>query len=295
MTAATAATVGTVAVFPGSASAESSEPTTATSSQLVTVEESTPEQIEYNPEAYAQLEYEIEQGLITDSSEADARYEELNEEYSESKGANGTNTIADEPVNPIAFEKLMAEVEAGIITSDAQAALRLAELEEQYASAPSIGARSAGSSIDINEDELYALNKAIGPLDTSKAINLGRIATKEADDPNVCGFLGVTNGKADAFRHSYWHALMARDIGSSDAKKVGDIHEKYNPGKDLANQMDYYNNAQGLKVAKRHNNYGSNPTNYVSNKVIREAVKKDINKGYMKYINAKGKLVYTNQ
>jgi hypothetical protein len=65
---------------------------------------------------------------------------------------------------------------------------------------------------------------------------------------------GQHNGTADAFRHCYWSALLARDIGHENAKTFTDAHEDYegNPAGEKA--MDLHNNAAGIAIGKAHPN-----------------------------------------
>lgn len=60
---------------------------------------------------------------------------------------------------------------------------------------------------------------------------------------------GLHNGNGDAFRHCYWSALLARDIGADNALAFTTAHENYsgNPAGERA--MDLHNNSAGIKVA----------------------------------------------
>lgn len=60
------------------------------------------------------------------------------------------------------------------------------------------------------------------------------------------------NGNGDAFRHCYWSALLARDIGESNARSFTNAHENYsaNPPKERA--MDLFNNNVGIGIGARH-------------------------------------------
>jgi RHS repeat-associated protein len=70
---------------------------------------------------------------------------------------------------------------------------------------------------------------------------------------------GVTDGQGDAFRHTYWNALNAADIGSTEAADFATLHELgetsgaidpnspyYDP---IAVQMDLHNNYIGRRIA----------------------------------------------
>lgn len=54
---------------------------------------------------------------------------------------------------------------------------------------------------------------------------------------------GITNGKADAFRHAYWNALGTAEFGSYIMKLFADAHEHGQSGLDV--DMDLYNNHIG--------------------------------------------------
>ncbi|MEM7665672.1 MAG: hypothetical protein AAF250_07415 [Pseudomonadota bacterium] len=59
---------------------------------------------------------------------------------------------------------------------------------------------------------------------------------------------GLHNGKGDAFRHCYWSALLARDLGADNARSFTTAHENYsgNPPKERA--MDLHNNGVGIGI-----------------------------------------------
>jgi len=65
---------------------------------------------------------------------------------------------------------------------------------------------------------------------------------------------GQHNGPADAFRHCYWSALLARDIGPDNALSFTNAHEAYgsNPAGEKA--MDLHNNGVGVGIG------GANPS-----------------------------------
>jgi len=64
------------------------------------------------------------------------------------------------------------------------------------------------------------------------------------------------NDCRDAFRHAYWNALMATH-SESDAKQIGDSHERTSVGPYKETYMDLYNNKVGREIGaananKRH-------------------------------------------
>lgn len=56
------------------------------------------------------------------------------------------------------------------------------------------------------------------------------------------------NDKADAFRHCFWSATLARDIGSWWAKAFTNAHETVTGQPANEKEMDLHNNAVGLKI-----------------------------------------------
>lgn len=74
-----------------------------------------------------------------------------------------------------------------------------------------------------------------------------------------------SGGKVDAFRHAYWMALMASEIGKRKSRWLGKAHEKKNRKQfqrgqlengdvpDLPSmEMDLHNNEVGIAIAREH-------------------------------------------
>lgn len=58
------------------------------------------------------------------------------------------------------------------------------------------------------------------------------------------------NDRSDAFRHCFWSAVLARDLGYENARKFTTAHES-KPGNPIKEkEMDLHNNAQGLKIGR---------------------------------------------
>jgi len=58
------------------------------------------------------------------------------------------------------------------------------------------------------------------------------------------------NDDGDAFRHCYWSCCMTKAIGAGAAKGFGDGHEEY-PGNPICEKnMDLFNNAMGISLAR---------------------------------------------
>ena len=57
------------------------------------------------------------------------------------------------------------------------------------------------------------------------------------------------NGKGDAFRHAFFIAINAKDLGADLAKRLADAHElKFDPNQILSSEMDRRNNLVGLEI-----------------------------------------------
>lgn len=61
---------------------------------------------------------------------------------------------------------------------------------------------------------------------------------------------GLHNGRGDAFRHCYWSALLARDIGPDDAFAFTTAHEAYSANPAGERSMDLQNNAVGIEIGR---------------------------------------------
>ncbi|PEL82824.1 DUF6973 domain-containing protein [Bacillus wiedmannii] len=98
-------------------------------------------------------------------------------------------------------------------------------------------------------------------------------------------------GNGDAFRHSFWNAALAKELGTIKGRDVGvarakvwtDAHEQYSSGVDK--EMDLYNNEVGRTIA--YNNYSWSITQYSSH------IRNEVANGSMVRI-VEDKLVRTN-
>lgn len=83
------------------------------------------------------------------------------------------------------------------------------------------------------------------PFDAIKVYN----ATNTATNTTLATFVngGADHNNANAFKHSYWNALMAKEIGNLQAQLWGTAHEKSSTD-ELATEMDLANNKSGRMV-----------------------------------------------
>lgn len=91
--------------------------------------------------------------------------------------------------------------------------------------------------------------------DCVKAQGHANEASKAAQD--LFPASSLHNGKGDAFRHCYWNARMAIDLGEGNAKTIGDNHEDGSDGPEAEKKMDRANNAEGRSIGTSKGNYAS--------------------------------------
>ncbi|MCP3918395.1 MAG: hypothetical protein GY711_22855 [bacterium] len=87
------------------------------------------------------------------------------------------------------------------------------------------------------------------PLDCLTANSLATEATNWAMNNAAALGGGLGGGCADAARHAYWNALMARDLGAAKAQLFADAHEQSNFVNCQDNNMDLHNNLEGRGLA----------------------------------------------
>ena len=63
------------------------------------------------------------------------------------------------------------------------------------------------------------------------------------------GFNGK-NDRSDAFRHCFWSALLARDLGYSNALQFTTAHESSPTNPKDEKEMDLHNNGVGLEIGR---------------------------------------------
>jgi len=99
----------------------------------------------------------------------------------------------------------------------------------------------------------------------------------------------ANGGQVDAFRHSYWMAILSQKIGIKAAKKLGEKHEKgnyiyYKKHKtedgtipdEVSSQMDLFNNKIGISIFLNNSN--------ASKKEIEQIIIEEIKAGKMQII-----------
>ena len=105
------------------------------------------------------------------------------------------------------------------------------------------------------------VHSLLHPLDALQVRNNAKKASTAAHNSNLPD---ARDGLQDAFRHAYWNALNARDIGALRAERFATIHEigntneannpnsfQYDP---VAIEMDLFNNEIGRKLGAAYYN-----------------------------------------
>jgi RHS repeat-associated protein len=89
------------------------------------------------------------------------------------------------------------------------------------------------------------------PFDAYRSRTADKIAYSVQQD---AGF-GFNEGESgDAFRHTFWNALMTKNSNSDFADKFGKAHEEDNPNDAVQKQMDILNNRVGQDIADNNPN-----------------------------------------
>ncbi|GGL18287.1 DUF6973 domain-containing protein [Deinococcus radiotolerans] len=104
---------------------------------------------------------------------------------------------------------------------------------------------------------------------------------------------GEQNGKIDAYRHTYWNALMTRGAGVQWATDFANAHEADNPPSSaksyVSRDMDYYNNSQGRTIGLNY------PANTAADTVVEAKIVDYMTYGKLKVFNSAGTaLVWSN-
>lgn len=129
------------------------------------------------------------------------------------------------------------------------------------------------------------------PFKATKSLEISKETNKVADSIAKTNLLDkdAAGGQVDAFRHAYWMARLAQEMGKSAARSLGEAHEKENyltykkqqledgviPD-EISMKMDLHNNEEGLKLITK----GS----IVSKKGLIYRIVNAIEKGKMKII-----------
>lgn len=159
-------------------------------------------------------------------------------------------------------------------------------LNQKYGNDGIIQPASSGLPVEdrLNQKEKELFNENV--LKGIRALNYAYNAEVRAEARYIRASLSQGNG--DAFRHSLWNALMAKDLGSAYAKRWGDAHEYGSSGIDK--EMDLYNNDKGRTIVNSVS--GGMDSRYWQPRLESELIK-NIDNGNLKRI-VNNKLVWTD-
>lgn len=129
------------------------------------------------------------------------------------------------------------------------------------------------------------------PFKAKKAYKISINAQKTSDSISNSNTLDQdrNGGQVDAFRHAYWMATLAKEIGKNSAKSLGKAHEKGNYKQfkknknedgtipdEPSSEMDLFNNTVGINIYKENKK--------ASNLEIIALIIKNIHTGNLKVI-----------
>ncbi|MCD4680190.1 MAG: hypothetical protein K8S00_07365 [Bacteroidales bacterium] len=109
------------------------------------------------------------------------------------------------------------------------------------------------------EEEARPEEKKYAVLNFVDALYVKANRTKAVKMAQASGLPNPRDGEQDAFRHTIWNAMNARDIGADDAEPFATLHERgSNPANDpndpsydpVAIEMDLYNNQVGREIGE---------------------------------------------
>ena len=101
------------------------------------------------------------------------------------------------------------------------------------------------------------------PFKATKSLEISKETNRVADSIAKTDLLDKdgAGGQVDAFRHAYWMARLAEEMGVSSARSLGEAHEKENyltykkqkledgvVPDEISSEMDLHNNEEGLKL-----------------------------------------------
>ena len=134
----------------------------------------------------------------------------------------------------------------------------------------------------------------------NKAFKISTKAQYTADESDAASGLDgqFSGGQTDAFRHGYWMAMLAREIGERRARSLGKAYERnnkadYRKGRledkylpdFISSKMDLYNNEVGIKIGLANKNLPDDE--------LIKLVKKNVIEGKMQIVkrNEKGEFL----
>ena len=149
------------------------------------------------------------------------------------------------------------------------------------------------------------------PFKAKRALAVSNEAKNLADSIKNTNLLDgdANGGQVDAFRHSYWMAILSKEIGVKAARKLGKKHEKGNyiyykkhkyedgtiPDK-ISSVMDLKNNKKGIEFFENNNEKSKNEITKIIIEKIKTGELYIIRKNKDgKFLDCTGKIIQRNE
>jgi hypothetical protein len=114
-----------------------------------------------------------------------------------------------------------------------------------------------------------------------------REQAEQAAEERFTGSQDFTDDQADAFRHTYWNALLTKEFGEEWTAEFTTAHERNPANLAAAEAMDLHNNSIGRSIAV------ANPN--ASEDLLAELVGQAVADGRTVVIDGSGNLIYSDQ
>jgi hypothetical protein len=137
--------------------------------------------------------------------------------------------------------------------------------------------------VDPEGDFTKQEKRMAGMYPISAAIAYGMANKAKAWTRYFYGNPNAHNDNGDAFRHTYWNALMAKYIGTTKAKIFGDAHET-GSRRPIEKKMDLNNNAVGRSIGNRYRWHSDRRIAYIVRSYVKSHKLLRLNKGWTKTI-----------
>ncbi|SDU33247.1 DUF6973 domain-containing protein [Gordonia westfalica] len=138
---------------------------------------------------------------------------------------------------------------------------------------------------------LMAASGPAGPAKVAKVFEIRSIADDVADSRHVDrkgnGPKTSSDGHGDAFRHTFWNALMTKEFGAEWTERFATAHEGLGGNLPSREAMDLYNNEVGRRIATAHPD--------ASPRELADLVDKAVRDGETLVINSDNQIAWSDQ
>ena len=149
------------------------------------------------------------------------------------------------------------------------------------------------------------------PFIAKKAWQATKVAQKASErqmkNPELDGL--KSGGQVDAFRHTFWMALLVREMKMKKALKLGEAHEKSNyldfkknrkedgtfPDK-ASKEMDLFNNKKGAEIGIRYTNiHPDSLKNIIIDSILAGKLRIIYRDSALNFLDCSGKIISTDR